>query len=466
MSPTTFSGDNIILNDFLTLNDSLVNSPGLGIFSRNGDDVTIMTSNGLKNMKDIGSGGGLNTDLSNMTAPTAPPVDLALNNHQLLEVTQIGGSTNLPFKINSLGFYDFIIGINSALLIEEAAANVFRLNMLDHSVHNAKDINFDVNAAFAGSGAVPTIGYDSGTSRFLINLPVSGTLFVTNNNAIVATQMDNASITTNILNVNDVLQLGVDVSTPSVVGEFRSNGTDVQVFSGGAVRNLSLIGTGGGGNAIVDADSNLTVIDGIGFTWVLDGITIATMTTEFILGLNLDMSNNNIDMSGGSIIDAQVFALDNGSQFVDNGIGGTDIMVLNNTDLRILEGTSLRLVIDDDIEFKSKNDIIFDIASNDQLRFTVGGTAQVGEYDDSTGNWKFDGTGDIQLSPNTDIDLTPFNDIIMNPTGDIRVFADLDMDGVNTIDFGTSASVASGNALGSIQVKVNGTIRLVKFYST
>lgn len=153
----------------------------------------------------------------------------------------------LLYNVDDLQSHIFRSDNTEIARFEEAAASIFRLNMIGHSVHDAKDIKFDVNATFAGSGAVPTIGYDSGTSRLLLNLPASGNLFVTNNNAVVATQMNNGSITTNIVNANDVLQLGVDVTVPTVPGEFRSDGSDTFVFSGGAVRNLSNVGVVAGG---------------------------------------------------------------------------------------------------------------------------------------------------------------------------------------------------------------------------
>lgn len=46
--------------DHIQVGDSGEDSTALGMFSRNGDDVTILTSNGLKNLKDIGAGGASN----------------------------------------------------------------------------------------------------------------------------------------------------------------------------------------------------------------------------------------------------------------------------------------------------------------------------------------------------------------------------------------------------------------------
>lgn len=130
--------------------------------------------------------------------------------------------------------------------LSEVAAGVYRFDMLDHSIVNAQDVRLDdTSGAIVFPSTSPAIGFDSAASRFILNMPTGANLFVTNNGNIGTLQMNNNSITANIVNANDVLQLGVDATAPTVVGEFRNDGTDVLVFSGGAVRNLS---DGGGAN--------------------------------------------------------------------------------------------------------------------------------------------------------------------------------------------------------------------------
>lgn len=141
--------------------------------------------------------------------------------------------------------------------IIEVAAGVYRLDMLDHSIDNAQDIRFDdTSGAIVFAGTDPAIGYDSVAARLLINMPTGGNLFITNNNVIGTTQINNNSLAANIVNANDVLQLGVDATVPTAEGEFRNDGVNTFVFSGGAVRNLSNIGvSAGGANVFL---SNLT----------------------------------------------------------------------------------------------------------------------------------------------------------------------------------------------------------------
>lgn len=153
-------------------------------------------------------------------------------------------ANSVDFNTAALDQFSFFANAIEMVRIEEVTTGVYKLNMLVHSIDNAKDIVFDDSAgAVTFAGTQPAVGYDSAATRLILNMPSSANLFVTNNNAIGSTQMNNNTITSNIVNASDVLQLGVDVTTPTVVGEFRNGGTDVTVFSGGAVRNLSNITT-------------------------------------------------------------------------------------------------------------------------------------------------------------------------------------------------------------------------------
>jgi len=237
--------------------------------------------------------------------------------------------------------------------------------------------------------------------------------------------------------LNDLYVQYQHIATPTVPGLI----TQGQVFFNTATNRLSfqrrndgdtawiisdLEGAASIPNQIVAGDSSISVVDaGTGaFSFVLDGVTVSTVDlSEWLFGLDLDIDSNNI-LNPSNIILANGFQIQNTS---------TTITTLN-------------------------------VPSDEDLIFAEAGT-EVARYDGDNNNWIFNPANDVQLSPDTDVDLTPGGDIIMNPTGDIRVFEDLDMDGTNTIDFGTSASVPPGSALGAIQIKINGTTRLVKFYA-
>ena len=133
---------------------------------------------------------------------------------------------------------------------EEAAAGVYRLNMLNHTIKDAKDIRFDITATYALPNTIPGIAFDSANSRLRINVPTGDQVVFEEDGSGIATGVrinpaSSGSVTTGTINVEDVLQFGVNATVPSVAGEMRSDGTDVTVYSGGALRNLSDISAGG-----------------------------------------------------------------------------------------------------------------------------------------------------------------------------------------------------------------------------
>lgn len=86
------------------------------------------------------------------------------------------------YNVDNLQSHIFRSDTDEIARFEEAAANVFRLNMLDNQIINAQNIAFDVAATFAGSGAIPTIGYDDSSAEFLYNIPSSAKHVWTTNN--------------------------------------------------------------------------------------------------------------------------------------------------------------------------------------------------------------------------------------------------------------------------------------------
>ncbi len=329
--------------------------------------------------------------------------------------SQIQGLANLNFfqteqAINSLPaglFYvtaelqkhSFVIGGDEVAKFEEAAANVFRLDMLDHSIINAKDISFDVNASYSVSGAVPAIGYDNANSRLLINLPASGNLFVTNNNIISATQINNSSITTDIINANDLLQLGVTVTPPAFPGEFRSDGTDVFVFSGGSVRSFSDIIPDAMKNDLSNMTSpTLPTVDLSLNTHQLTGVTNVVMTGATP---KIDFPNNAIDFisadSSGFIYSISAnkkhdFHINGGSVFKINqsaavitidaaGNNMVNIQSLRSNTLDLPDSGFIRMASADQIRMRNvgNTDDVFissgnDAFSNDAIIFSTEGT--------------------------------------------------------------------------------------------
>jgi len=155
----------------------------------------------------------------------------------------------LLYNVANLQSHIFRADTDEIARFEESAANVFRLDMLDHTVDNAKDYRLDPNASYAIPGPQPGIGFDDTNNRMRINVPTGNQISFEENSAgfgtgVTISPASGGSVTSNIINAANVLQLGVNVTVPTVEGEFRNDGNDTFVFSGGAVRNLSNIGAG------------------------------------------------------------------------------------------------------------------------------------------------------------------------------------------------------------------------------
>lgn len=371
-------------------------------------------------------------------------------------VILLNSNSQFQFNTDEINQFVFSLSNNSAFVIEqEVGVSDNRIFTFSSDTTNSNSVTFlriiksilnppDDSLIgslefFAGDSAATALSIYSSINTFIednTSTSKDGTVIfdvIINNTLTPIMQFNRAS--EGGVNIFGKLDIGgnfmdlAEIATPAnpVANDGRfyvrdDGGVTTPFFLDSSGTETSMIAGGGASNQIVAGDSNLTVVDGVGFTWVLDGGTIATMTTEFLLGLDLDLDSNDI-LNPANIILANGFQIQNTS---------ASITTLN-------------------------------VPSGEDLIFAESGT-EVARYDGGNNNWIFNPVNDVQLSPDTDVDLTPGGDIIMNPTGDIRVFDDLDMDGTNTIDMGTSASVPPGSATGAFQIKLNGVTKLVKFY--
>lgn len=166
------------LQDIAVLNLTSVNTdPTLnGEFQMNGIDVKVLSGGIVRNLSDITPGGALLPDLSNMTSPTLPTVNLSLNGNNLDGVKSIIGNgvgditefagikfTNDTFiavsgiESMSISVLDLgKIGFSASSIIAEfveTSAGVFKLDMLSHGITNALYIESNTNLR-PGSGFI------------------------------------------------------------------------------------------------------------------------------------------------------------------------------------------------------------------------------------------------------------------------------------------------------------------------
>jgi len=272
----------------------------------------------------------IDLDGSDATIVGAQLIDLFQADQQIESL-----STGIEYSVGDLQSHLFKSLTDDIAQFEEAAAGVFRLNMFDHAVRDARDVTFsNASGAAIFAGTSPAIGYDSVEARLLINMPTGGNLFVTNNNVIGTTQINNNSLAANIINANDVLQLGVDVTVPTVTGEFRSDGTDVFVFTGGVVKNLTDIGSGTGSQTpwLSDIDGDGFFLQDVGGVEFRDNVTLPGSGIDFIAKelINLIYNTGGTDGHIFRIAGSQVFGL---GVTINNSFNTLDLNSNKITDL-------------------------------------------------------------------------------------------------------------------------------------
>jgi len=279
MSQTSLGGANIVLSNTLTLNDSSLDSASLGQFTRNGSDVTILTSNGLKNMKDIGSGGANLLPLNNVWTGTNSFIAGLFNVNSFV--------INLGDSITDL--INFNARINSSFVpINDGVSDLGTINRAWRSGYIKDSLFIRV------SGSNPT---ENGQFK-LVGLDVK----VFSGNAIrnlsdIGTGGSGANVTLSNLSTTalnqDINMLGnfiaLDVNKDS--GISSSLDDNVTIFTGGLAR-LSI--------------NNTSVLPAVDIDMILGSKMI-----------NLVTPTNDLDAANKKYVD-------------DNAGGGVDLLPLNN----------------------------------------------------------------------------------------------------------------------------------------
>lgn len=138
----------------------------------------------------VGSG-GLNTNLSNMTSPTVPPVDI---------------------------------------------------NMSTKAVTNSQKFELSASAAASIIGTQPSMSFLFASAELALNIPLNTGITVYENGIQGATKFTKLTISTRTVLAGEKLFISDNFIDPGSNGTFVTNGPDVKVMSGGIVRNLSDIG--------------------------------------------------------------------------------------------------------------------------------------------------------------------------------------------------------------------------------
>ncbi len=351
----------------------------------------------------------------------------------------LDSSGNMVFNVNTLNSYSFKVLNEDIAKFTEVVTGVVALDMLDHRIKNISDIRFfDTTGVTTFAGTDPAIGYDSTNSRFIINYPTGSQIFIFENQTLGSTILTSNSVSSNTINAGSVLQLGVSAISPTVPGEFRNDGTDVSVFSGGAIVNFSNISETFTWTANHDANTNAllgaTLVQYVDTGSVVRGSISGDSTT----GLTVST------ISGGSLsiqdVITPIATFDNTTGLT---MEGTHVINMNTntiSNLSNLEFTSPspsvpaatvnaifvqsdslvhNVPTDGDYDFR-ENGVNFLVMDKTLASFSSGTfqavTATVNLGVDATSNVNILGTStfnaDVTLSNN--VDITPFSDLGSN----------------------------------------------------
>lgn len=102
---------------------------------------------------------------------------------------------------------------------------------------------------------------------------------------------DAAGTLTGVPSIDATLSLADQAASPSANGQIQLNGTDIEVFSGGNVRNLTNVGSGGG-SAIEVAEDGTSLTTDVSLIDVLGGLTASEPATDEI---DLTVNESEVD---------------------------------------------------------------------------------------------------------------------------------------------------------------------------
>lgn len=195
----TNTASNIQLEGALLLNDTFDNNtdPTVeGQFKTVTPDVKVFSGGAVRNLSNIGvAAGGADVNLSNLSSTS-------VNANITPQAGLLLGSSTIPWSsvfANNLKF-------GTAGVVDTSISQIYGLS---------DDLRYDVAT--------------DGVHRFDVNDVTKTTINVNGLEVVGLLDCDN-------------LQIDSGGSTPAIVGRFNNDGTDVNVFSGGLVRNMSEIG--------------------------------------------------------------------------------------------------------------------------------------------------------------------------------------------------------------------------------
>jgi len=186
------------------------------------------------------------------------------------------------------------------------------INMNKNIINSIKELQFDNSIVFTPSNT-NAIAFDftSKELRYAVALITDEHAWYAATDRLASIkrtgtnqgQLNIHDVISDILQANNQLLISNNTSDPTINGEFRKNGDDVKVFTGGSLLNLSDIGVQ---NSIVDGDSSVLVTDtalpaAAKIEFILNGSVVGgftpvsflpTIPIDMITGLNILNTDN------------------------------------------------------------------------------------------------------------------------------------------------------------------------------
>ncbi len=294
--------------------------PALGQIRRNGADIKVFSGGQVQNLSDIADILTWTQDhdandfsligLKNLDFDDPISTIEGLANLQFFQTSQSVNSlaSGLTYQVGAEQKHEFAAGGFSILSLEETTPSNYLINSNAIINVNDNEINSVKHIAFSGNQNLNLtteagIGHASSAQQMIYNVPLTNHVHTfTAAGELLASisrigsnegQLSVHATVSDILQADEQLFFTDSGFDPLFDGEIRRNNSDVKVFSGGAVRNLSDIGSGSGlTEPLIHSITTLTPITKPGKTNI-DSATSNAFKITLDRDIELDILNPN-----------------------------------------------------------------------------------------------------------------------------------------------------------------------------
>ena len=385
-----------------------------------------------------------------------------------LDLFQLNQSINslaagVSYQSAAQQYHKMIVGgVPVATFEETTPANYLAtidaiMNLVDNEINSVKQIAFSGNEVLGS--AESGIGMNDTENAMKYNVALTSYVHkFTAADELLASisrigsnegQLSIEAVVAEILQTNDQLYFADASTDPTINGQMRRNGTDVKVFSGGSLRNLSNIGGGGytanramisdvSGDLIASAITSAELLNALTGYPVGDSVDTRLDAVEPLLDLIEELSGDTVlARSSGEIVSkigsTEELRVASGNVFVKNKLWVDGDMELGTSESDSLEidaliesalkiatgiGTKIAEIKANDL---TVDELEIELQANKDFILSLSGTTKQ-HYDASANQMSFDGCQTLLSAERLNIP-----EVTVNPptpsSGEITVFA-------------------------------------------